>query len=184
MPPPRSHRLRTGLSRRTALLSLLPLSVTAGTLAACSDAGAPREGEGTTGETSVSDSGGAGSGTLSVNDPWARAMPSQSAVFGTLTNGTEGDLVLVAASSPAAGEVQLHAGAPGSSDGQSMPVKENGFPLPAGEELVLEPGGNHLMLTDLTEPLQPGDEVEVALAFADGTEHQFTAPVEDRSGTE
>src|SRR5699024_8278287 len=70
------------------------------------------------------------------------------------------------------------------SGGMSMQEKEGGFPLPAGEELVLEPGGNHLMLMELSAPLLPGDQVEVTLEFEDGTEHPLTATVKDFAGAQ
>ena len=65
-----------------------------------------------------------------------------------------------------------------------MQEKEGGFPLAAGEQLVLEPGGHHLMLMDLTAPLLPGDEVELILEFEDGTEHPLTATVKDFAGAQ
>src|SRR5690625_7218527 len=61
----------------------------------------------------------------------------------------------------------------------SMEEKEGGFPIPAGDELVLDPGGDHIMLMSLPAALQPGDEVELVLQFADGTEQPIAATVKD-----
>ena len=39
--------------------------------------------------------------------------------------------------------------------------------LPAGKTVELKPGGYHLMLLDLAQPLKEGDSVPVVLTFAD-----------------
>ena len=64
------------------------------------------------------------------------------------------------------------------------PSAEGGFPIPAGGELLLEPGGDHIMLMCLTAPLLPGDEVELVLQFEGGTEHPMTANVKDFAGAQ
>ena len=179
------HPARTrsvgGLSRRAALASLVLLP-----LAACGagGAGTPDPDD----DSAGSDGGGADptdSGTITVTDPWVKAAEGgMTAAFGTVTNGTSGDLILTGATTSASSEVQLHETSPDGSGGMSMQEKEGGFELPAGEELVLEPGGHHLMLMDLTEPLRPGDQVELTLVFSEGTEHPFTATVKDFSGAQ
>ncbi|MDN5688487.1 MAG: copper chaperone PCu(A)C, partial [Brachybacterium sp.] len=184
-PAPSVHPARTGpvggLSRRAALASLVLLP-----LAACGagDAGTPE----TDDDPAGSDGGGVdttASDTITVTDPWVKAAEDgMTAAFGTVTNGTSGDLILTGVTTSASSEVQLHETSPDGSGGMSMQEKEGGFELPAGEELVLEPGGRHLMLVDLTEPLRPGDQVELTLVFSEGTEHPFTATVKDFSGAQ
>ena len=51
--------------------------------------------------------------------------------------------------------------------------------LPAGETVVLEPGGFHVMLIDLVAPLEAGDEIEVTLTFENAGERTITVPVRD-----
>ncbi|MGP9536588.1 copper chaperone PCu(A)C [Brachybacterium sp. AOP43-C2-M15] len=180
--PPAALPVSAPLPRRAALAALLL------PLAACSGG----TGGGADGARSASDGGSedgaearADGGGLTVTDPWIKAAASgMSAAFGTVTNGTDQDLVLVAATTPVSPAVELHETASDGSGGMSMREKEGGFALPAGEELVLEPGGNHLMLMDLAEPLLPGDEVELTLEFEDGTEHPFTATVKDFAGAQ
>ena len=54
--------------------------------------------------------------------------------------------------------------------------------VPAGEEVALKPGGTHLMLMELRQPLRDGDEVELVLRFGDGTERRTLVTVaEERS---
>jgi len=44
----------------------------------------------------------------------------------------------------------------------------DGLMLPAGEALSLAPGGYHLMLLDLADPLESGETFDVTLEFEDG----------------
>ena len=170
---------------RRALASLLVLP-----LAACSAGGADG-GVGADGDddsaTGASDGGAdaAASGSITVTDPWVKAADEgMTAAFGTVINGTGSDLVLTAVTTPATDMVQLHETTSDGSGGMSMQEKEGGFELPAGAELVLEPGGDHIMLMDLPEPLQPGDEIELTLVFSEGTEYPFTATVKDFTGAQ
>ena len=52
---------------------------------------------------------------------------------------------------------------------------KEGMPLPAGQTVELKPGGNHIMLLSVTEPLKAGDSVPLTLTFASA------APVEIRA---
>lgn len=60
-----------------------------------------------------------------------------------------------------------------------MQELEDGLLIPAGDEVVLEPGGLHVMLLDLPEPLEEGDTFDVTFTEDDGEE--FTVSVEVRS---
>ena len=51
--------------------------------------------------------------------------------------------------------------------------------LPAGEEVALEPGGYHIMLLDLVEPLVAGESIEVTLEFESGATQTVTAEVRE-----
>ena len=159
-------------TRRAALAAALLLP-----LAACSsDPSAPSSG-------AASDGGGTSAEGLTLVDPWVKAAEEgMTSAFGTLTNATGRALQLISASTPSAGMVELHETMGDGSGGMSMQEKEGGFPIPDGGELVLEPGGNHLMLMDLSAPLQPGDEVELTLQCEDGTELVVTATVKDFAG--
>ncbi|WP_434174860.1 copper chaperone PCu(A)C [Brachybacterium conglomeratum] len=163
-------------TRRAALAAALLLP-----LAACSSD--PSDGSEAGG--AASDGGGTSAEGLTLVDPWVKAAEEgMTSAFGTLTNDTGRDLQLIAASTPSAGMVELHETVGDGSGGMSMQEKEGGFPIPDGGELVLEPGGDHLMLMDLSAPLQPGDEVELTLQCEDGTELVVTATVKDFAGAQ
>jgi copper(I)-binding protein len=53
---------------------------------------------------------------------------------------------------------------------------KDGLPIPAGGSLALTPGGTHLMLIGLQEPLQAGGEVMLTLEFADAAPIDVAVP--------
>ncbi|MFW6034284.1 MAG: copper chaperone PCu(A)C [bacterium] len=121
---------------------------------------------------------------LAVEEAWVQAADGgMTAGFGVLVNTADEDVRVVAAESSASATVELHEVA--AVDGeQTMREIDGGFPVPAGSEHVLEPGGDHLMLMDLTAPVQPGDSVDVVLTLEDGTTVEFTAQAKDFSGAD
>lgn len=97
-----------------------------------------------------------------VKDPWIRATVSQQSatgLFAEITSTAGGKLV--AASSPVAGAVEIHQMA---MEGNVMRMRAvPGVELPAGQVVALRPGGYHLMLMDLKQPLSAGETVPVTL---------------------
>lgn len=179
---------RPGLSRRRALLSLAALPGAA-LLAACGGESAETVGQNPQGEPESSDAGGeqpaADDALITVTDPWVKAAEDgMTSAFGTITNTTDAELTLVSVTTEASEEMELHQTSSDGAGGMSMEEKEGGFPIPAGSDLVLEPGGDHIMLMSLTGPLQPGDEVELVLQFEDGSEQPISATVKDFAGAE
>jgi hypothetical protein len=65
-----------------------------------------------------------------------------------------------------------------------MQPVDGGFTAPADDQLLLEPGGYHLMFMGLTGPIEAGDEVEITLTCADGATTSFTAPAKPFTGAE
>ncbi|MEV7974220.1 copper chaperone PCu(A)C [Cellulomonas sp. NPDC089187] len=120
---------------------------------------------------------------LTVQDAWVKATDSgMTAAFGVVHNGGTEPVTLLSATSPTASMVELHETVDDGTGAMLMQEKDGGFTIPAGEDLTLEPGGNHLMFMDVTEPVRAGDEVEFTLSFDDGTELTVTAPAKDYSG--
>ena len=83
---------------------------------------------------------------------------------------------LVSASSPDANMVQIHESRIESGMMMMNEMRE-GLPLPAGETVALEPGGNHLMLLGVQEPLVAGDTVALTLTFETSPPLEVTATV-------
>ena len=140
--------------------SLLALSLL--TLAACSPGDARGSGE---------------AATVQVADAVCRPTPTGRRMTGcylTLTAATADRLVTV--SSPDANIVQIHQSRIESGMMMMGELRE-GLPLPAGQTVALEPGGNHLMLMGVKEPLVAGDTVTLALTFASSAPLEVTATV-------
>lgn len=109
----------------------------------------------------------------SVKVPSAE-MPDMTGAFGMITNPTDSPVTIVSGSSPVAGMVELHEMA--MVDGKMvMQQKEGGFPIAAGETIELKPGGNHIMLMDLKEPIEAGDMVSITLTTDTGVELSYEA---------
>jgi copper(I)-binding protein len=49
--------------------------------------------------------------------------------------------------------------------------------IPAGQSVALEPGGFHIMLLDLAEPLELGQQVDLTLVFENAGEVAVTAEI-------
>lgn len=114
---------------------------------------------------------------------WAKAADGMSGVFGTLHNASAGDITLVSATSSAADVVELHESVSTGAN-VTMSEVEGGFTVPAGGTFELAPGGNHIMLMELTAGLLPGDEVPVTLAFDDGSTIDVTVLAKDYGGAQ
>jgi len=106
-------------------------------------------------------------GKLVIDQPWSRqTAPGQKVGGGFLTISNKGkaDDRLISASSPVAGEVQLHTM---SMDGGVMRMREvkDGIALPAGKRVELKPGGLHVMFIGLKRPFALGETIPVTLRF-------------------
>lgn len=99
-----------------------------------------------------------------------------SAVFMHVTNhGSEPD-TLVGAQSDVAELAEVHEMR---MQGDLMKMQElkDGLEIPAGETVVLERGGYHIMLINLTRDMHEGDEIELTLEFDVAGDIELTVPV-------
>ncbi|MGV0603157.1 copper chaperone PCu(A)C [Mycolicibacterium sp. XJ1904] len=122
------------------------------------------------------------SSEVTLADQWASAAETgMAAVFGTLTNVGHHDARIVSGRSDAAGRVEVHEVA-ADAGARTMRPKDGGLVIPAGGSHALVPGGDHLMLMDLKQPLLPGSEVTLTVEFEDGSTLPVTAQVRDFAG--
>ncbi len=115
-----------------------------------------------------------------VRDAWIREPPPRSPVAGYLVIENRGGapVALVAATTEAAGQTEIHVME--YKDDRMTMRQVSELQIPAGEEVALKPGGTHLMLMELRQPLRDGDEVELVLRFGDGTERRIQMPVQKK----
>lgn len=103
---------------------------------------------------------------LEVTEAWARATPpgakTGAAYISLRNNGAEDD-ALLAATSTAAGSVEIHETVEKDGVAKMRPLGE--APIPAGGMLEMKPGGTHLMLMELSAPLVEGSMVPLTLTF-------------------
>ncbi len=103
---------------------------------------------------------------VEVSDAWSRPTPAgtaTSAVYMTLRADADDALVGVAVDPSVASMAMAHETA--TADGQISIDLIEGVDLPAGVEVRFEPGGHHVMLEGLAQPLARGDAVELTLNF-------------------
>ena len=113
---------------------------------------------------------------LQVEDQWVKAAESgMTAAFGVITNPTKKDIRIIGARSPRfAGVMQLHEVA--MKDGSMQMMQEDGgFVVPAGESIVLQPGGDHIMFMKMRQPIDAGEMVPIMLITSDGGQMRFKA---------
>lgn len=107
-------------------------------------------------------------GEVVVSDAWSRASaPGQDSAAVGLHVTSQKEARIIAVSSPAAAEAQMHTM---SHDNGMMKMRMvESFSLPAKKEVILGAGGDHLMLINLKKPLKAGDRVPLTLTvqFAD-----------------
>ena len=121
--------------------------------------------------------------SVTMENGWVKAAESgMSAAFGELENTGSGDITVVSATTDAASALELHETVENEAGEMIMREKTGGFTIEAGGSLSLEPGGNHLMLMDLTRPILAGDDVTFTLTFSDDSTYEFTVPAKDYAG--
>jgi len=107
-----------------------------------------------------------GAPVVEVSDAICRPTPLGRQVSGCyLTVTASGDDTLLSVASPAGALAQIHSTRMENNMMVMYELKQ-GLPLPAGQAVTLAPGGDHIMLLGVREPLVTGDTVPLTLAFA------------------
>jgi periplasmic copper chaperone A len=109
---------------------------------------------------------------IETADMWVKSsemsmVGGMTAVFGTITNNSSSDITLTAAQAEVAGLVEIHEMAMVNGE-MVMQEIDGGLVIPAGKSVALEPGGNHIMLMELTQAVEAGQEISVTLEFDGG----------------
>ena len=103
-----------------------------------------------------------------ATDAWVRGTVQGQVATGAFMNlVSASETALVGATSPVAGTVEIHQM---TIDGGVMKMRAMPrVPLAANRPLELKPGGYHLMLMALKQPLPPEANVPITLTFEDAT---------------
>ncbi|WP_409278917.1 copper chaperone PCu(A)C [Pseudomonas defluvii] len=114
---------------------------------------------------------------VKVEDAWVRAaVPGQSATGAFMRITASTDSKLIAASSPIAGNVELHA-MHMKGDVMSM-VRVGSIELPAGKTVSLDSHGYHIMLFNPKLPIEAGATVPLTLTVVDDDGTQTSIKVD------
>lgn len=116
--------------------------------------------------------------SLDLSEAWIRptlGAGRTTAAYLTITNtGGKADR-LIAVDVPNAGAVETHTA--GMTDGVMRMRRVEGIDIPAGEAIQLAPGGLHIMVMNLAEPIAKGGEVPLTLVFEDAGSMTIMATV-------
>jgi copper(I)-binding protein len=117
------------------------------------------------------------SGGIEIKDAWARATPggaATAAVYLTIVPATADRLIGV--STVAAQQAELHSM---TMDGGVMKMRQvDAIDLAAGEAVTLKPGGYHIMLSGLAQPLKVGQTFAMTLSFEKAGPREITVTVQ------
>jgi periplasmic copper chaperone A len=106
-------------------------------------------------------------GDLVITQPWSRATPGGAKIAGgflTIENKGAAPDRLISGAGDIAGKVEIHEMTMNNGVMTMRPL-DKGLVIEPGKTVKLAPGGYHLMLMDLKQPLKQGDKVPVTLEF-------------------
>lgn len=104
---------------------------------------------------------------IKIEDAWARpavAAKMNGAIYFRIVNGGNEADTLLSVATPSAKAAEVHESMTDNNGVMSMKPRENIKILPGGE-VKFKPGGLHIMLVELNQPLVVGDEVQLTLRF-------------------
>ena len=112
-----------------------------------------------------------------VENAWIRWLPAKlpAAGYAVIRNVGDAPLRITGARSPDYGMVMLHHSR--LAQGDSTMEMVDHLDIPAHGSVTLAPGGYHLMLSQPTHAIKPGDKVKIVFEFAGGGELQTDFPV-------
>ena len=116
---------------------------------------------------------------VDISEPRMRLPPNGrdvTAAYLTMTNQSDRPQKLVAAASPQAERIELHAHLIGP-DGMAQMRQVQNVEIPAKGTAVLAPGGLHLMVFGIKPPVKAGDMFPVTLTFNDNRTVSLSLPL-------
>ena len=114
---------------------------------------------------------------LVARNAWVRAIPGAdtAAAYLTLRNVSSNPVTVLGVESPLAGHAMIHETTV--QGGQSRMRPHEQLVVAPGMTVKFEPGGLHVMLHDLKQPLSVGQIVPLVITLAGGGTLQVTAAV-------
>ncbi|MGB0221941.1 MAG: copper chaperone PCu(A)C [Luminiphilus sp.] len=107
--------------------------------------------------------------TLSIDDLWVRAAPphmKMTAAYGGLRNDGVDPVTVVSVSTSITDRASIHETQLRNDRAMMRPV--SALPIAPGQQVTLEPGGLHLMLMELSTPLEIGKTIDICFMLETG----------------
>jgi copper(I)-binding protein len=120
---------------------------------------------------------------ITVENQWSRTSPgmtSAGAAYMDITASETDRLIGASVDSSIAAMVELHETTM-NDEGAMMMQPVTSIDLPAGQTVKLEPGGLHIMLMQLTEPLETGQVYTLTLQFAETGDQEIEVEVREEA---
>ncbi|MCF8611513.1 copper chaperone PCu(A)C [Gordonia sp. HY285] len=127
--------------------------------------------------------------SVTVSQPWIKASDHPAAdnamtsAFAVVENSSDHDIRIVGASSDVAKNVELHEVVESGGE-TTMREVDGGIVVPANGSVILDPGGEHFMLMDVTKPIRAGDVATITARFDDGSTETIDALARDFDGNQ
>ena len=122
---------------------------------------------------------------IEVHDPYARSSNAMAgAAFMVIHNHGDTDDRLVGVRSDASERVELHTHVEDESGVMRMIHVEDGFDLPAGGEIIMKRGGEHVMFMGLTAPFEQDDMITITFEFEQAGDVVVEIPVDQDRAAE
>jgi copper(I)-binding protein len=115
---------------------------------------------------------------IEIHEPYARSSNAMAgAAFMMIHNSGDADDHLLDVTSDAAQRVELHTHIEDENGVMRMVHVKEGFVLPAGGDILLQRGSNHIMFMGLTAPFVQDDVITIILVFENSGEVTVEIPV-------
>lgn len=116
---------------------------------------------------------------IEIHDPYARSSnPMAGAAFMVIQNTGDTDDRLIGVRSEVAARTELHTHEESDEGVMRMIHVEDGFNLPAGDEISMQRGSEHVMFMGLTAPFEQDDMISITLIFEGAGEMIVDVPVD------
>lgn len=120
---------------------------------------------------------------LSISEPWARPTPpgsDRTAIYATIGNGAPEADRLTGVTTDRCSMTELHTTVIDDDGVAGMqPADDQALAVAAGADLVLEPGGLHVMCLGVTAPLAEDDTFGATFSFESGSTVEVEVEVAD-----
>ena len=118
-------------------------------------------------------------GDIVIHDPWIREAPPRArvcAAYMVFENTGTKMVKLLEVTSPDFGSVEIHKSF--MRQGKMHMMALDSLAVAAGEQVVLQPGGFHLMLFDPNKPMVVGTPCTLRFRFADAADMDISVQVQ------